>query len=230
MTAYSMIEKLAHSLQSLRRHMPAVQVHIYSYTFDGTDHPTLDACAHMHNATVHHMGAFKAQAADASMSRSENLKHNILILKIDTVARHPADAVFVDVDTEWIRPLPDGILPASLHCRESYSLTGQVRSLAGVWSAIGREPPPASFCMWNSGFIRIPIADKSEVIAVAKDLVNDLAKQPGKHRLDNVLDEQLSLSYAMQLRYDAALGTGATFLKHHWREVHSGLQYWKGSL
>jgi hypothetical protein len=223
MTGYSMLEKLQHSLQSLRRCMPDRRVHVYSFTFDGTEHPSL---ASLPGVTMHHMGQFQPQSSDPSVSASDNLLRDILLCKIETVAAHPTEAVFVDVDTEWVRPLPEGSMAAALHTKEAYSLSGSIRSLAGVWPAIGRSAPPASFAMWNSGFIYIPLADKMDVLGAAQALVSDLERQPGKHRLNNVLDEQLSLSYAMQLRYGETLGSGAQYLQHKWQSVHAGHKYW----
>lgn len=225
--SYAMLDKLSHSLRSLRHVMPDRAVCVYTFTFDGTEHPSLLTAIHPFGVTIKHLGRLPAHTRDSSMSALQNLKHDILMCKIDVVAFHPTAAVFVDVDTEWVRPLPDYGLPAALHIKESYSLSGAVRSLEHVWSTIGRPSPPPDHCMWNSGLIHIPLADKASVVQIARDLVRDLKKQPGKHRLDHVLDEQLALSYAMQQCYGDHIVAGAQFVKHLWVAIHRGEYYWQ---
>ena len=208
---YEMMKKLEHSIGSLLALQTGRQCYVYSYTLDGSENQELETMLAPSGVKVVHCGKLELETSDQSQSKQQNAKRDVLGKKIEILARHSGDAVLVDLDTTWVSDLN---LDAPTVWNREYKLNSGKRGLNAFWDRTGVVVPKEHH-MLNTGVVYIPPNDKQEVLSNATAFYNKMGEHPGKGRHSSVLDEQISLSYAMQQKYGDNLKFAESHIKHH---------------
>ncbi len=125
--------------------------------------------------------------------------------------------VLIDCDTEFIKDLTFDQVDlnvGAMHVGE-WPLDHE-RNLVNALKGCSFYDKLASYKMFNSGLVYIPEQDREKVVTRIIEVFKEVNALPESERYGDHLDEQLSISVAMQDQYGTAVQEWVRFVTHHW--------------